>query len=127
MHNPFREEIEEDSRDGDYLASALRGDKMALESLILRHQSWIYNVAVNMVGDLQLAQDVTQEVLIKVITKLSTYVSEKAAFRTWLYRIVLNHILTLFKSQPFLKGPNMVQWLRNTLENGVLSPGHGTS
>jgi RNA polymerase sigma factor (sigma-70 family) len=95
MHNPFREEIEEDSRDGDYLALALRGDKMALESLILRHQSWIYNVAVNMVGDLQMAQDVTQEVLIKVITKLSTYNPEKAAFRTWLYRIVLNHILTL--------------------------------
>jgi RNA polymerase sigma factor (sigma-70 family) len=117
MHNPFKEEIEDDDRDGEYLALALGGDKIALESLILRHQSWIYNVAVNMVGDIQLAQDITQEVLIKIITKLSTYNPEKAAFRTWLYRIVLNHILTLKENRKeaffaqFVRNANNQDWI----------------
>jgi RNA polymerase sigma factor (sigma-70 family) len=95
MYNPFREEFEEDARDKDYIARALTGNNVALESLILRHQAWIYNIALNMAGDIHTAQDITQEVLIKVITKLSTYKPEKAAFRTWLYRIVLNHVLTM--------------------------------
>jgi len=37
---------------------------------------------------------VTQEVLIKVITKLSTF-KGKSKFRTWLYRIVSNHVLNM--------------------------------
>ena len=40
------------------------------------------------------AEDVTQEVLVKVITKLGTFKGE-SAFRTWLYRIVANHVLNM--------------------------------
>jgi RNA polymerase sigma factor (sigma-70 family) len=43
------------------------------------------------------AKDVTQEVLIKIITKLSSFES-RSSFRTWAYRIVINHILNLKKS-----------------------------
>jgi Sigma-70 region 2 len=42
----------------------------ALEKLILRHQAWIYKIAVRMVFQPQDADEVTQEVLIKAITKL---------------------------------------------------------
>jgi RNA polymerase sigma factor (sigma-70 family) len=94
MYNPFKEQHDEEMKDRDFIERSLQGDTAALESLILRHQSWIYNITLNMVGDFHDAQDITQEVLIKVITKLSTYEPEKAAFRTWLYRIVINHILS---------------------------------
>jgi RNA polymerase sigma factor (sigma-70 family) len=40
------------------------------------------------------AEDVTQEILIKVIAKLSKFAG-RSSFRTWLYRIVVNHILNL--------------------------------
>src|SRR5262249_6818553 len=40
------------------------------------------------------AEEVTQEVLVKVITKLSTFKGE-SAFRTWLYRIAANHVLNM--------------------------------
>ncbi|HKR55315.1 MAG TPA: RNA polymerase sigma factor, partial [Gemmatimonadales bacterium] len=40
------------------------------------------------------AEDVTQEVLIKVITNLSGF-SGRSGFRTWLYRIVVNHVLNM--------------------------------
>jgi RNA polymerase sigma factor (sigma-70 family) len=38
---------------------------------------------------------VTQEVLVKVITKLASYDASKGAFRTWLYRIVANHVINM--------------------------------
>src|SRR5437763_7069042 len=40
------------------------------------------------------AEEVTQEVLVKVITKLSTFKGE-SNFRTWLYRIAANHVLNM--------------------------------
>ena len=70
------------------------GDRAALEKLVLRHQAWIYNIAVRMVFQPQDAEEVTQEVLVKVITQLSTFKGE-SQFRTWLYRIVANHVLNM--------------------------------
>jgi RNA polymerase sigma factor (sigma-70 family) len=45
------------------------------------------------------AKDITQEILIKIITKLSTYDARKSSFRTWLYRIVVNHVINMKKSK----------------------------
>ena len=99
MHNPFQEKIEENESDVDYINRALEGDAAALEALILRHQSWIFNIALNMTGNIHRAEDVTQEILIKTIAKLSTYDQKKAAFRTWLYRIVANHVINMKESK----------------------------
>jgi RNA polymerase sigma factor (sigma-70 family) len=41
------------------------------------------------------AEDITQEVLIKVLTKLASYDPSRGAFRTWLYRIVTNHVINM--------------------------------
>jgi RNA polymerase sigma factor (sigma-70 family) len=47
-----------------------------------------------MVYDAADAEDATQEVLIKVFTKLSSF-EGKSSFRTWLYRITVNHVLNM--------------------------------
>jgi len=99
MHNPFQEKIEAQESDMDLIPRALEGDAAALESLILRHQSWIFNIALNMTADIHRAEDVTQEILIKAISKLATYDQQKAAFRTWLYRIVANHVINMQESK----------------------------
>lgn len=84
--------IKED--DDILIDKALKGNKVALENLIKKHQNWIYNVALAMVSDNNDAADITQEVLIKCITKLETFKKE-SNFRTWLYRIVKNHFLNM--------------------------------
>ncbi len=71
---------------------SLKGDKLALNNLIKLHQPFIYNVAWKMAHDPNDALDLTQETLIKVITKLSQF-NFKSSFRTWLYRIVVNEFL----------------------------------
>ena len=93
MFNPFTEVIDE-SADFDLISQAKNGNRDALEKLVLRHQAWIYNIAVRMVFSPHDAEEVTQEVLIKVITKLSTFKGQ-SKFRTWLYRIAANHFLNM--------------------------------
>ena len=94
MSNPFSETAESDPPDAELVEQAKKGDRTALEMLVLRHQAWIYNIAIRMVFLPQDAEEVTQEVLIKVITKLSTFKGE-SQFRTWLYRIAANHVLNM--------------------------------
>lgn len=93
MHNPFTEVVDE-STDTDLIGLAKNGSRDALEKLVLRHQAWVYNIALRMVFQPQDAEEVTQEVLIKVITRLSTFKGE-SQFRTWLYRIAANHVLNM--------------------------------
>ena len=81
------------------IAESLKGSREALEELVLRHQAWIYNIAFRMVMDHDDAADICQEILIKAISNLSTYDPEKAAFRTWLYRITVNHVLSMKKKK----------------------------
>lgn len=109
MYNPFKEVYDDDSRDNDLIAHSLQGNSHALESLVLKHQSWIFNIALRMVCDPHAAQDITQDILIKVITRLSSYDSSKSAFRTWLYRIVANHIINVKKSEKEIIFTNMVK------------------
>jgi RNA polymerase sigma factor (sigma-70 family) len=93
MFNPFTEVVDE-SDDLALIESARGGGLDALEKLILRHQAWVYNIAVRMVFHPQDAEEVTQEVLIKAVTRLSTF-RGGSTFRTWLYRIAANHVLNM--------------------------------
>jgi RNA polymerase sigma factor (sigma-70 family) len=104
VFNPFTEVAEDDAADVDLVDQAKNGDRGALEKLVLRHQAWIYNIAVRLVFQPHDAEEVTQEVLVKVITKLSTFKGE-SKFRTWLYRIVANHVLNMRRSS--LEGHNL--------------------
>lgn len=97
MSSPF-ERGYSDEIDDTLVKASLAGDKKALENLIMRHQQFIFNVAWKMVLSPIDAEDVTQEVLIKVITNLSKF-EGKSQFRTWLYRIVINHVLNMKKRQ----------------------------
>lgn len=94
MFNPFNEITEEHVTDASLVEKVKAGDRSALETLVLRHQAWIFNVAVRMVFHPHDAEEVTQEVLVKVVTSLGTFKGE-SKFRTWLYRIVANHVLNM--------------------------------
>ncbi len=87
-----KEQINVSATDAILIGQSLAGNKKALESLVKKHQDWIYNIALTFVGDSNEAADLTQEVLIKVVTKLDSF-KQKSNFKTWVYRIVKNHFL----------------------------------
>jgi RNA polymerase sigma factor (sigma-70 family) len=92
--NPFADNASVDLEDRALVARARSGDRAALEELVQRHQGWIYNIAIRMLHHPQDAEDATQEILIKAVTRLSSF-EGRSSFRTWLYRIVVNHVLNM--------------------------------
>ena len=99
QENPFNNIDYSDSKDIEFLSLALSGDRKGLDQLIEKHQGYIYNVALKMINNVDDAKDVTQEVLLKLITNLGKYDPTKGKFRTWLYRITFNHILNIKKQK----------------------------
>jgi RNA polymerase sigma factor (sigma-70 family) len=94
VNNPLADQSPTDHEDQSLVMRARAGDRTALEELIQRHQGWIYNIAVRMLYLPQDAEDATQEILVKVLTRLSSF-EGRSSFRTWLYRIVVNHVLNM--------------------------------
>lgn len=71
---------------------AQAGDRAALDELVHQAKDLVFNLAVRMLGNPADAEDVSQEILIRVVTSLSTFRGE-SAFRTWVYRIAANHLM----------------------------------
>lgn len=71
---------------------AQAGDRGALEQVVEAVQDDVHRLALRMTACPDDAADATQEVLVKVITRLSTFQGE-AAFRTWVHRVAVNHLL----------------------------------
>ena len=95
MDNPFVVDYP-DQYDMNLVKMAVEGDREALQTLISRHHIFVYNLALKMTKSIEDAEDMSQEVFIKVITALSQF-KGKSRFRTWLYRITVNHILNAEK------------------------------
>jgi RNA polymerase sigma factor (sigma-70 family) len=94
INSPLAADAPTEREDQNLVARARSGDRKALEDLIREHQVWIYNIALRMLFHPQDAEDATQEILVKVLTRLSSF-EARSSFRTWLYRIVVNHVLNM--------------------------------
>lgn len=99
IENPFSKNNYSDQKDLELITRILNGDKESLSNLIKRHQQYIFNVSLKMINNVEDAEDITQEILIKLISNLSKYNSSKGKFRTWLYRVTFNHILNVKKQK----------------------------
>lgn len=75
----------------EQVRNAKKGDSRSLESLIVKIQDDIFSLCLRVKYDSELAKDLTQEILIKVITHLASF-EERSSFRTWYYKITMNHI-----------------------------------
>lgn len=65
------------------------GDTLAMERLILKYQSRIYNVILKMCGNPDDAAELTQETFVKVIESIDKF-KGRSSFYTWLFRIGVN-------------------------------------
>jgi RNA polymerase sigma factor (sigma-70 family) len=69
------------------------GDAGALEDLVRALRDDVYGLGVRMLWDPHDAEDATQEILVKVITRLDGFRGD-STLRTWTYRIAVNHLLS---------------------------------
>jgi RNA polymerase sigma factor (sigma-70 family) len=76
----------------EYAAQAREGDRAALEALAAGLQDRLYRLALRMLGDPESARDATQEILVLVVTQLSTFRGESSV-STWAYRVATRYLL----------------------------------
>jgi RNA polymerase sigma factor (sigma-70 family) len=75
------------------IKAAIGGDRAALEAVVRGVRDDVYRLAHRMLWHPQDAEDATQEILIRVVTRLSTFRGD-AQLRTWAHRIAVNYLLT---------------------------------
>jgi RNA polymerase sigma factor (sigma-70 family) len=92
--NPFAPGNGADAEERAVVARARAGARDALEEFVRRHQRFIFNIAIRMLAHPADADDATQEILVKAITGLAAF-EGRSTVRTWLYRIVVNHVLNM--------------------------------
>jgi RNA polymerase sigma factor (sigma-70 family) len=76
---------------------AVAGHRDALERLVRALQGDIYGLALRMLCNREDAEDATQEILVRIITRLSQF-DFRSKLKTWAYRVAVNYILDVRKS-----------------------------
>ena len=81
----------------ELLDRCLAGEDSAWEALLRAYTRKIYNLCYRFTGRVEEAEDVTQEVFIKVFQTLKTYQSAQGSFATWLNRVARNHLVDHYR------------------------------
>ncbi len=95
---------------------ATAGNKKSLETIIFSVQDLVFNLSLRMLGTFSDAEDATQDILLKIITHLSSFKKE-SSFSTWVYSIALNHLKN-YKKHMFAHYPLSFEFYENDIKNG---------
>jgi len=82
----------------ELLEALKRREPAAFDRLIAQHGTMLYRVALRFMGQRQDAEEVLQEALLNVYEKVDTF-DQRAAFTSWLYRIVVNTSLMRLRAK----------------------------
>ena len=97
---------------------ATAGDKKALETLVTGVQDIVFNLSLRMLGTFADAQDATQDILLKMITHLSSFRGD-SSFTTWVFSIAVNHLKN-YKKHMFAHYPLSFEYYGDDIENGKI-------
>ncbi len=94
--------------DTDLIRLMRRADMRAFDVFYDRYVNLVYSIAFSILGDPPLAEDVTQDVFLKIWQSLERYDPAKAKVNTWMSRIARNRAIDLLRKRKPLQG--QVYW-----------------
>ena len=97
---------------------ATTGNKAALEAVLADVQDLVFNLSLRTLGTFHDAEDASQDILLKVMTHLSSFKGE-SAFTTWVFRIAVNHLKD-YKKHMFAQFPLSFEFYGDDIRNGKL-------
>lgn len=95
-----------EATDEELLARYRRGDDSAFRSLVKRHQRGVYNFALRQVREPSTAEDIVQEVFVRVVQNVGTF-KEEARFTTWAYTIARNLCIDHLRKRVHRRHPSL--------------------
>jgi RNA polymerase sigma factor (sigma-70 family) len=87
----------DDSSLEDLARLAIDGDRGALDLVVRELQDRVYHLALRMLWNKEDAEDAAQEILVRIVTRLSQF-DFRSRLHTWAYRVAVNYILDVKKS-----------------------------
>ena len=78
--------------DYDLIRECLKGDNYYFTELVTRYKNLVYSVILRMINDREEANDLAQDVFVKVYKNLDKYYPDYK-FSTWIIRITTNHVI----------------------------------
>jgi len=107
----------------DLARRALDGDRDAVEQLVRHLQGDVYGLALRMLWNREDAEDATQEILVRAVTRLAQF-DFRSKLKTWVYRIAVNYVLDVKKS-PVERQHFTFERFADDLAEGLSSDGPG--
>jgi RNA polymerase sigma factor (sigma-70 family) len=80
----------------ELIEQAQQGDRDALEKVLMSVQDQTHHLAMRMLVNPHDAEEATQDILVRIMTRISTF-QHQSAFKTWCYKIAVNHLLNAKK------------------------------
>ncbi len=109
------------SSTNELITHALEGNQDALEKLLGEVQNLVFNLSLRMLGTVSDAEDASQEILVRVMTNLSSFRRE-SLFSTWVYRIAVNYLQDCKKSM-IAQRPLSFEFYGQDIEAGFIDNG----
>ncbi|USF28238.1 hypothetical protein N510_003197 [Firmicutes bacterium ASF500] len=100
------------------IGQATAGDRAALETVLTGVQDLVFNLSLRMLGTFHDAEDASQDILLKVMTHLSSFKGD-SAFTTWVFRIAANHLKD-YKKHMFAQLPLSFEFYGDDIRNGKI-------
>jgi len=102
----------------DLIGQATAGNKNALETILRSVQDLVFNLSLRILGSFPDAEDASQDILLKVMTHLSSF-KGNSSFSTWVFRIAVNHLKD-YKKHMFAKFPLNFEFYGDDIVNGKI-------
>jgi RNA polymerase sigma-70 factor (ECF subfamily) len=84
--------------DDEVIRKAQRGDQDAFALIVRTYEVPVYNHVLRLVNDRSLAEDLTQDVFVRVFQNLPRF-SFRSKFTTWLFRLTVNRVVDEIRAQ----------------------------
>ncbi|HUH84960.1 MAG TPA: sigma-70 family RNA polymerase sigma factor [Stellaceae bacterium] len=79
--------------DAELLSWSAQGDRRAFDEIVIRHSPFALRVALRLVPDPPVAEDVVQEALVRAWSQAGQFDPRRGRFTTWFYRIIVNRCI----------------------------------
>ncbi len=104
--------------DFSLVSRCLRGDEPAWEELVRLHTRKVYGLCFRFTGSGSEAQDLTQEVFLRVFRTLKTFRSTEGSFGTWLARVARNLLIDHYRRTRQERVTDSIEGQLATIEEG---------
>jgi len=111
-----RKDLSSSDAEQKLVERCLRGDEAAWESFVRAHARRIFSICYRFTGNAAQAEDITQEVFLKVFRSLSTYRADQGSLAVWLARLTRNLLIDHYRRAKLDRLTESIETQRPALE-----------